>query len=455
MRTLLTLGLLLTLQLLWAQSLDAYVQRALEQNFGLQEQESRYAQAQARLAQARALFWPRLSVEGRYSAAAGGRAFEIPVGDLVNPAYQNLNAINRQLSGGDPSYPAFPNYPMIENQSENFLRATEQETVVRLEMPLYNAAISRSRDLRENLLAAEGAGVEQYRRQLRRDVEQAYYRYAQALAASAIYAQALQVVDENLRTTQRLRDYEKATAAEVYGAQAQVAQVKQQLAMAEQQQRTAQAYFNTLLNRPYEATISLPDTQLFDLRLPLDLAQAEQRARQSRPELRQLHSMAAASEQQQRLAAAQGLPSLNLRADYGIQGTTYAFGPDDDFFLGSLTFRIPLFDRSTKLKVREAELGRQAVDQQLAAVRQQIGLQVLQQYYTLQATHERISQAKAERAAAAEAFRLISKRYDQGQSSQLAFFDARTRLTNAEQQLLIARYDWLIQQAEWQYVTGN
>lgn len=438
-----------------AQSLDDYINTALANNLELAQQELSYQEAQAQLDQAKALFWPQIGINGRFSVAQGGRTIDIPAGDLVNPAYQNLNALNQYVSGNDPTYPAFPTYAVVNNESINFLRATEQETVVRLSMPVFNNALNRNRQIKESMVAASGSKLAGFRRSLVKDVKQAYYIYAQAKNGREIYENALALVEENLRTTESLQTHHKATIADVYSVQSQVAAVKQQLAVATQQEQSAQAYFNTLLQRDYTAPIVLEETLPESEQSVMQLSQAQNQAWQKREELDQLNYYLAAAEENRKLANGNRLPTVNLQADYGIQGTTYSFGAEDDFFLGSVVFQVPLFNRGTSAKAQEAELAQQRLLQQKQAAEQQIGLQIVDQYYRLEAAREQITQAQAQSAAAQEAFRLQQRLYTQGQSNLVTFTDARTTLTNAEQQLSIAHYNYLSQIAEWKWALGE
>lgn len=442
-------------QSLLAQDVAAYVQTALDNNLNLKAQGLDYQIAAARLAQAKALYWPQLSIQGRFSAAQGGRAIEIPAGDLVNPAYSNLNVLNSYNRANDINYPNIPVYPVVNNEAINFLRATEQETVIRLEMPLYNRKITHNQRAQEQLIAASSAGIDAFREQLIKDVQQAYYTYAQTYYAREIYEDALALVTENLRTTESLRTHHKATAADVYTVQAQVASVRQSLALAKQQEQTAGAYFNTLLNRDHTTPIVLSAVEEVDPTTVMSLEKAQQQARAQRKELQQLDHYLGAAAQQREIARDEGRPTLNLRADYGIQGTTYSFGADDDFFLGSLVFQVPIFNKTTSTKVQEAELQQQQLQLQRSAATQQIELQVLQQYYALQTAQEQVALAQAQEEAASEAFRLQNRLYEQGQSNLVAFTDARTNWTSARQQLIIARYGYLIREAEWQWASAS
>ena len=175
-----TIILLLHFALLSGQAqtpLDNYIEQALRHNIGLRQEILGLKSSETDLKVAKQQFLPTLSVNARYSVASAGRAFTIPVGDLVNPIYANLNALNEVAAAATPDYPAIPDYPTINTVEENFLRATEQESVIRLQMPVFNQAIIRNQRIQENLLAASKISVEIYQRTLVKEVKVAYFSY--------------------------------------------------------------------------------------------------------------------------------------------------------------------------------------------------------------------------------------------------------------------------------------
>jgi outer membrane protein len=136
-RPLFILSILLSPVFLPAQQvLDQYIREALQSNIALQRQELSYAKSLEALKEAKANFLPTLSMNARYSVARGGRAFTIPIGDLMNPVYSNLNLINSLNQSTTPDYPTIGEYPQIENEQVNFLRETEQETFFRMVWPV-------------------------------------------------------------------------------------------------------------------------------------------------------------------------------------------------------------------------------------------------------------------------------------------------------------------------------
>lgn len=447
---------LLASQAAWAQEapLQQYLNTALESNIALQQKQLSYEKSLAALQEAKGLFFPRLSVQARYSVARGGRSFTIPVGDLVNPIYQNLNQLNSLAQQAYPDYPTIPEYPMIGNVEENFLRETEQETVVRVQMPVFNNSILYNHRIRQNLSEAEKISVDIYKRELVQEVKVAYFNYAQASQGVEILENALQLVQENLRTTESLYRNNKVTLDLVYGAQAEVEEVQQQLAEAEKNEKVAQAYFNFLLNRDYQADIELPAEKELP-QIALTVEEARRLAFQGREEFQQLNYYLSARDNQVQLDKGNFLPQVNLQADYGIQGTNYALTEDSDFFLGSIVLSWDLFDPTTKAKVQQAKIGKLELENQKAEVRQQVGLQAVNAFYCLEATQKRIVQAQAEVEAARQAFRLVEKKFAQGQANLVEYTNARTKFTNAEQKRSIARFDYQAKLADFERATAG
>lgn len=434
--------------------LNTYLRTALESNIALQRQGLSYEKSLAALEEAKALFFPRLSIQARYSVARGGRAFTIPIGDLMNPVYQNLNQINTLARSTYPDYPTVPEYPMINNEDINFLRETEQETVLRLQMPIFNNAILQNQRIQHNLAEADKVSVDIYRRELVKEVKVAYFNYAQARQGVGILENALALVQENLRTSESLYNNHKVTLDVVYSAQAEVEGVEQQLAEAVENEKMAKAYFNFLLNRNYDEEIELmPDEALPQSAVSLE--EARGLAFRQREEFQQLNYYLAAQDRQIQLSKGSHLPQLNLQADYGIQGTRYEINDDADFFMGSVVMSWNLFDRTTNAKVQQAKIQKMETENRKAELHQQVGLQVINAYYGLEAAQQRILKADAERNAAQQAFRLMNKKYTQGQANLVEFTNARTQLTNAEQNLSIARYGYQAKLAEFERATAG
>jgi len=144
------------------------VDDALAANLQLRAGSASVAQRMAALDQARARYLPVLDFAARYSVADGGRSIDIPVGDLLNPVYVTLE----QLTGAQ--------YPRVENQSIDLLRAHEQETKLVLAQPVYEPRIGPAVETNRQLVNRSEADLEALRSRVIRDTKQAYYEWLAA-----------------------------------------------------------------------------------------------------------------------------------------------------------------------------------------------------------------------------------------------------------------------------------
>lgn len=434
--------------------LDGYIQEALNNNIALQQKNLSYQRSLEALKEAKAMFVPKLSLEARYSMAEGGRAIVLPIGDLVNPVYQNLNLINGLAGDANPAYPDIPAYPTIENESENFLRRREQETYFRAAMPLFNAAIIQNQRIQANLSESERIGVDIYKRELVKEVKTAYYNYAKAEEAVTLFENTMLLVKENLRTSESLYRNHKVTIDEVYAAQAQVKAVEQNLTDAQKNEKIAKSYFNFLLNQAFERDITLTSTTINPVAVT-DRSQLINGATANREEIQQMNYFLSATDNKIKLSKGNMLPQVNLVVDYGVQGVDYNLDADSDYVMGSVVMSWNLFDRSNKPKVQQAKIEKQELAQRKLEVQQQIGLQTISAYHEVEAALKQIELAEAQVKALEEAYKLVAKKYTIGQANQVELTNARTQMTNAQQQSIIAQFDYQIQIAELERAAGT
>ncbi len=433
--------------------LEAYIQEGLRTNLTIQQRRYDLAVSRAQVREARGQYWPSLGIEARYTRAGGGRTIDFPVGDLLNPAY---GALNDLLAGqGQPAA-----FPTLENQRIAFLRSREQETKMRLVLPVFQPAIRHDVKIRSRLSEAQAASVDAARRQLVADVKTGYFDYLRAERVIEIFEATLALVRENLRVNERLVKHGKATPDAVYRAEAEVSAVEQRLAEAQTRRDLAASYFNTLLNRPLDAPI---ERMTLDELLPMAETPAPllasnapapthdglaARALGTREELEQLRAATAAADASLGLARSAYLPNVSFVLDYGIQGTGYGFSGDSDFRAASLVLSWNLFDGLRKnARIAQARLRRRTLETRQADLRNQIRLQVQQAADNLSVARRSIETAERRLRSARQSFRLTRRRFEEGMASQVDFIDARTALTNAELNLALTRFDLLIRHA--------
>jgi outer membrane protein TolC len=454
----------------WAQEapvLSRLIDEGLQSNLALQQQEIGLERSRQALREVRSGFFPTLDVQARYSRAEGGRTIDLPIGDLVNPAYQTLNdLLAARGEEGD--------FPTVENQEIRFLREREQETTLQLRQPLFAPRVWYSARAQRHQVVSESASVEAFRRELVRDIKTAYYRVRQAERAVAILDAAERLVAENQRTNERLYAANTVTQDAVFRAEAEALDVRQQRAEARARHDRARRALNFLVNRPLAApldTVRVPvevlveqetDRLLQPLRTASPTAPPPSRASAppaiddaQRPELEALTAAAEAADDRRRVAQSGYLPNISLAVDGGIQGRSYGLSGDQPFVMASVVLRWNLFNGfGDAARTEQAALS----TQRLRIQREETALRIQQQVRSarddVQVARRSLQTAEARVRAARETFRITNRRAEEGRVNQVTFLDARTTLTDAELNLSITRFELLTRLAELEFATG-
>jgi outer membrane protein TolC len=90
--------------------------------------------------------------------------------------------------------------------------------------------------------------------------------------------------------------------------------------------------------------------------------------------------------------------------------------------------------------------------QQIEEAKQGIALQVISALESVKTAEAGLVAAKAQVSTAREAFRLMMRKYEEGQASLIEFMDARNSMTQAEENLIISVYTCLSFKAEFEKV---
>jgi outer membrane protein len=431
-----------------ARVIDEYVREGLRSNLALRAQTLEVERSTAALDAARARYFPEAAFAARYTRAEGGRVIELPLGDMLNPAYQTLNEL--LIAQGQQ-----PRFPVVQDEVIPFLREREQDTRITLRMPLLAPAIPAAvRAQRELLGASEFARIAVARR-LKRDIAVGYLDWLSARRTGGIVDASVALLNENLRVNDSLHRNGKITEDQVLRARAELLAVTQQAREARDGARQAQSYLNFLLNRPLDTPLEDADVTGEVSATTRALSELRAAALENRPELEQLRHVARATEAQVRVARADRWPTLSLGADGGIQGEEYEFGRGSNFATISLLLNWTFLDGGARrAAVREANAAARRTRTELESLTQQVQLEVQQSLDRLNTSADSLATAEARAEAARAAFRIASRKRDEGVISQVEFIDARSSLTSAELNLNVTRFEVLARQAELDYATA-
>jgi outer membrane protein TolC len=425
--------------------LDEYVEEGLESNLALKQAGFSLEKSRAALREARGLFFPSVGINARYTRAGGGRYFEFPVGDMVNPIHDALNQLI-----GEPRFPKD-----VPNVNTPLLREEEHETKLQVVQPLFQPAIYYNYRINSHLVSAEEAGREAFKQDLVLEIKTAYYNYLKAVEFVKLAGRTEGLLRENLRVSRSLFENEKATKDVVYRAQAELSEIEQQIVEAEKGRNLARAYFNFLLNRPLDSAIEADAPDGLPPEPEPETPALFERALAKRYEPSQLKSGIEAARSGVKLAWSAYLPDVLFAFDYGFEGEVYRFTQEDDFWTGSLVLQWNLFSGLQ----RGARLGQaRAEEKQLAArleeVKQAVRLEVREARENLIVAGEAYEAATDRLESASKSFEIVSRKYKEGMVPQIEFLDGRLTMTRAEVSLITTTYDYHTRYAEYERATG-
>jgi outer membrane protein TolC len=413
-----------------ADLLDALVREALTRNLALARRDAETRQATSAVRQARGVLLPTLGLDARYSEFSG----VVNIGDFINPAYAALN----QLLGQN----AFP----------TDVAATlpfRQDTRLKAIQLLYSPAAIEQWRLARTLQGVSQAQRDQAARDLAADVQLAWLGLAGAARVVDVYDAALALAEEHVRVAERLTAADQGTVDAVYRARADRDEVLQQRDDAGRQRDAARRTLNLLLDRDVDEPVPLADDSTLVRPLPTSRDALLAAAPARREEIRQASLGVDAAHRQQQLAGASFLPTLALAGEWGIQGDRYRFDGSGNVALASLVLQWNLFNGGQDDARREqATLERRKADLRLRESERFVARHVADAWDAAQVAARALNTAASRVEAARRAFTLTARRYEEGLAPYVEYVAARTTLTQAELNAVLARYGYAARRVE-------
>ncbi len=421
--------------------LDQYIRQGLENNLVIAQKNLSLQKAMNALDIARSMYLPNLTFDMTYTTANGGRAILLPVGDMLNPVYNTLNQLTQSQL-----------FPQIDNEKINFLPRNYYDARFRATMPLINTDIKHNKDINQKLVGMQETDLEIYKRELVKDIKQAYYNYLSACDAVGVFQNSLQLAKEGKRVNQKLLDAGKGLHAYVVRADAEIAQVEAQLNEAEQQRLNAQYYFNTLLNREALDPIDFGSNPHIDQSLESSLGLSVD----EREELDILAKQIDVQETVVKMNRQVFFPKLNAFVDAGSQAENMRFDKESQYLMIGAQLTFPIFEGNrNRLKIKESQIAVAETQNQLTQVKQQLELAARVAYNEVVTTKKNYRSAKQQVEAADTYQRLIQRGFNEGVNTYIETIDARAQFTSARLAENIARYKWLTALAKLERETAT
>ena len=424
--------------------LDAYIEEGIANNLQIKKEGFELNRGQLMVESVQAKRLPSIHFTSSYLLAQGGRSIELPVGDLLNPAYATLNQLTAENT--------FPTD--LENTKEYLIPNNFNDTRFKISYPLYNRALFYNYKAQKEKISIQQAKMETFKLNLEKEIKMTYYAYFRANEVSKIYNQTKVLLKEVHRFNEKMIKAQKATAYLNTSIDFELEKIEGLLINVRQEQRTVQAYFNTLLNRNLEAIIeedpfvkaiiekNFVDTTELALNSLLD------KALEQRTELKEVLSTIEVSQTTTKLNKKKRLPTVGLEGNLGFQGFGYHFNREQAFATIGIGLNWPIYTgKQHKLDIEISENEEAKWETSFQQLKQQIELEVYNTFYLLLTAKQKIRTAQAAYKSAKRGFDLIKKQYENQKALLIELLDAQTKLTNSQISISLAQFDFLIQKA--------
>jgi len=423
------------------QVLDGYIKTAIEENQSLKQKQFQLEKAMYGLKEAKSLFLPTVSLQASYVKSAGGRTIDFPIGDLLNPVYSTLNQLTESSA-----------FPQMENAAIQLNPDNFYDAKFRTVLPLVNAEIWYNREIKKEMVSQQQAAVNVYKRQLVKDVKEAYYHYYQASKEVTIYENAIKLVNENIRVNESLYRNGVKNSTALTRAQAEKEKMQTLLTNAENNRSNAAMYFNFLLNKPLDAGIELDTESIADIEninsnFTSDVSRRE--------ELQQVQSARNIYTLNRNLQQSHLLPKLNTFLDVGSQGFDWQMNDKSRYYMWGVNLQWDLF-ASNQYKYKTQQAG---ADMKATAMLQQeteklLLMQLQNAYNNFNTAFASCRSAQQQLGLAEKYYKDQLKMYKEGQLLYIELVDAQNQLTSAELQLSVAIANTRIAAAEIEKCTA-
>jgi len=415
-----------------------YIKVGLENNLALKQEHLGVEKSLEALIQARGMFMPDISFNANYNLATGGRTIDFPAGDLLNSIHGTLNELTDSNQ--------FPTD--LQNVNEPLLPNDFHDTFLQFRQPLFNSDIFYQYKANKELVSVQEAKRNAFRQELIKEIKVGYYKYLQALELRQVYDTTEILLRELLRINQRLFENDKVTKDAVYSARFELDQLESQQAEAFKRVSTARSYFNFLLNRDLDHSIRVDENIMLGQNIVQDLDDLRQKALLRREELKQTERAIDANQYILKLNQGSRIPQLSMGARTGFQGFGYAFDGDQDYALMQFGLEFPIFRGfQNKSKIQESRIELERWQSRHTELKKKVQLQVSEAYRDLNAARKTYQARQSAVTSAGNSFEIIRRKYRENMVLLVEFLDARTKYTNAQLELAVAKYDVLVKNA--------
>jgi outer membrane protein len=364
------------------------------------------------------------------SALAAADDYGASRGELLPSVSAGVTA-SRALSLGTSSRPAEERTQYGPTASLSYLALDFGGRSGRIDFARRTAlatSLTHNVTLQNTILSTESAVYEYLGTRALRDAQQAAVKEAQA----------------NLEAAQQRHEVGLATVADELQARTALAQAQLDLETIDGQLAVTRSAVAIGMGLPATTEFDVPSITPVDsasmISLTVDSLIAI--AQQSRPDLASVREMAAAAGAAARVARSANRPALALGSTGAYTGSTLAGTSGRNYTL-NIGLQMPVFTGfSNEYRIRAADADLLAAQARSDVVRQQVMLQVVTAYTSLQTATRRVATGRELLAAATQSEQVASGRYREGVGTIVDLLVAQSALASARAQAIQTQWQW-------------
>jgi outer membrane protein TolC len=417
--------------------LDQYIDEAIQQNLVLKQKNIPLAKSKLALKEAEKRFKPSADFSFSYTLALGGRAIDLPIGDLLNPVYSTLNKLTQSTQ-----------FPQVENVENQFLPNNFYDGRVRISYPLFNKDLLLQKEVRIQEIQLQENEIEIYKKDLILAVKMAYYQYGLALESQKILANTNNLLDKSLQTVQILVREGKAVPSQILRAENEITMIQSKLKEAEYNVDNARLYLKFLLNRENEEDLSF-EKPAFIVDKMGDVERMNYVS--SNPMLNKISLGLSIQSLMEKRNQQYFMPQISLFSDIGSQEFKWQFNKKSVYIMGGLQLSMPLWaNKINKIKGEQIQLDIKALEWNKVLVEQQDKLAIDVAKNKLLSSKAAFMAMEKQVSTSATYLRLTEKGFQNGTVSLLEMYDAQNQYTTALLQENVRYFQFLMALADLQ-----
>ena len=299
--------------------------------------------------------------------------------------------------------------------------------------------------------------------QLERTEQEILFRVVQSYYGVLLAAKQVEVAEQSEKTAKSIIDRSQArfdnglvVESDLLTAKVRLASREQELIRAKNNLALAHAQLNTAMGVSVDALYQPADPLAEPSLASPALADVEQKALVSRPDLKRIEAEQSAQNLSVAIAKSSFGPRLNAFAGWEMDNPTFLAGGGGNNWLGGVELQFDIFQGGAKKAVLSRE---HAIAEKMAALKQAasdaVRLEVRQAYYDLDANRQQVGVARSAIAQAQESLRINQDRYDGGLITITDLLSAEEAARRSQTDYWQTVYQFHISSANLELATGT